>query len=172
MGEYTVSDTVLDRLLEPSLERLAARLGSVAGLAETERRAVHAGAATALLNTVRMRTNRVLLLELNAARITGRLTGADPEARWRDSESQAANPEFWETLGGHYPTLLPRLRRLIGHRCAAAMSLASPLRRGPAAAHDPAPAARGGRAGQPKGASRGVRAGEPGSLGRAGRRSW
>ncbi|MEU8146360.1 type 2 lanthipeptide synthetase LanM family protein [Nonomuraea sp. NPDC048901] len=124
MGEYTVSDTVLDRLLEPSLERLAARLGSVAGLAETERRAVLTGAATALLNTVRMRTNRVLLLELNAARITGRLTGADPEARWRDWESQAANPEFWESLGGHYPTLLPRLRRLIGHRCAAAMSLA------------------------------------------------
>ncbi|GAA3815813.1 type 2 lanthipeptide synthetase LanM family protein [Sphaerisporangium flaviroseum] len=124
MPENTVGDTVLGCLLEPSLDRLAARLGTITGLAATERDAVHDGAATALRNAVRLKTNRVLLLELHAARMTGRLTAPDARARWKEWEAGAADQEFWDSLGEHYPTLLPRLNRVIGNRCEAALSLA------------------------------------------------
>ncbi|WP_063765399.1 type 2 lanthipeptide synthetase LanM family protein [Nonomuraea candida] len=119
-----MNDTVPGHLLEPALVRLAARLGAVPGLAEAEREALHAAAEAALHDTVRRLVGRVLLLELHAARLTGRLTGADPAARWAEWRALTATPAFWTSLGGHYPTLLPRLRRVIGNRCAAALTLA------------------------------------------------
>ncbi|MEV0622621.1 type 2 lanthipeptide synthetase LanM family protein [Nonomuraea sp. NPDC050404] len=119
-----MSDTVPGHLLEPALLRLAARLGSVPGLAEAERDALHTAAETALRDTVSRLIERVLLLELHAARLTGRLTAADPAARWAEWQTQTAAPAFWTSLGRHYPTLLPRLRRVIGNRCAAALTLA------------------------------------------------
>ncbi|HEX4812338.1 MAG TPA: type 2 lanthipeptide synthetase LanM family protein [Nonomuraea sp.] len=124
MSTYTVGDTVPGHLLEPALVRLAARLGAVPGLAEAEREVLYAAADAALRDTVRRLTERVLLLELNAARLTGRLTGADPAARWAEWQAHAATPAFWTSLSDHYPTLLPRLRRVIGNRCAAAATLA------------------------------------------------
>ncbi|MGW0806668.1 type 2 lanthipeptide synthetase LanM family protein [Nonomuraea sp. NPDC002799] len=119
-----MSDTVPGHLLEPALVRLAARLGAVPGLAEVERDALHAAAESALRDTVRRLIDRVLLLELHAARLTGRLTATDPAARWAEWQAQTATSAFWTSLGGHYPTLMPRLRRVIGNRCAAALTLA------------------------------------------------
>ncbi|MCA1657648.1 MAG: DUF4135 domain-containing protein, partial [Actinobacteria bacterium] len=119
-----MTDAVLGRLLEPALDRLAARLGRVGALTAAERDRLHGAAATALYDVVKGLTERVLLVELNAARITGRLTAADPRARWEQWRAEASAPGFWDGLGAHYPTLLPRLHRLIGNRCAAALSLA------------------------------------------------
>ncbi|MCK2218785.1 type 2 lanthipeptide synthetase LanM family protein [Actinomadura sp. ATCC 31491] len=124
MHANAVSDVVLGCLLEPALAGLAAQLDAVDGLTEAERLVLRSAAEASALHAARLRTNRVLLLELNAARISGRLTGADARARWREWEEGAATPEFWDGLAGHYPTLRPRLDRVVGNRCAAALELA------------------------------------------------
>ena len=124
MQQTKVADAVLGGLLEPELARLAARLGAVTGLAATERDIVHTAAATALHAAVQLRTNRVLLLELNAARLSGRLTASDAAGRWREWQEMAADPAYWQSLSAHYPTLLTRLGHMIGNRCAAAADFA------------------------------------------------
>ncbi|GII66142.1 lanthionine synthetase [Sphaerisporangium krabiense] len=117
-------DPSLDHLTAPALRRLSAVLASVPGLTAAEARVIHRGAAEALEETVRRKVNRVLLLELNAARISGRLTGATPEDRWREWKATAATPEFWRSLTPHYPTMRSRLAVIVANRCAAAEELA------------------------------------------------
>jgi len=124
MSEDTIDDSVLSRVLDPGLTRLAAQLGSITALTVAERRTVHAAAAAALRDTVRLRTNRVLILEMHAARIGGKLTATDPRGRWAEWTALASREEFWDGLGTNYPTLLPRLRTLVDNRCAAALSMA------------------------------------------------
>lgn len=117
-------DPVLGGLLEPALTGLAAQLGSIPGLSDAERAAVRESTAAALWETVRRKANRVLLLELNAARVTGQLTAEDPAGRFRQWLERASEPGYWDWLTGHYPTLVPRLRTVIGNRCDAALGLA------------------------------------------------
>ncbi|WP_214416726.1 type 2 lanthipeptide synthetase LanM family protein [Sphaerisporangium fuscum] len=117
-------DPSLDVLTAPALAGLAARLGTVPGLAEAEARVICEGAAEALEETVRRKVNRVLLLELNAARIRGELTAPTPELRWEEWRSRVSTPEFWRSLTPHYPTLPSRLGAIIANRCAAAEELA------------------------------------------------
>lgn len=128
MTEHRAGDGDLDLALEPvvgpALDRLAAALDGVAGLDPPERRAVHLGAAEALRATVRRKVSRVLVLELNAARVGGRLTGPDPESRWAEFVARAARPEFWAALAEHYPTLPDRLRTVVANRCDAALAFA------------------------------------------------
>jgi lantibiotic modifying enzyme len=117
-------DPSVDHLIEPALTTLTDRLGSVTGLTGTERRALYDGAAAALERTIRLKVNRVLLLELNAARIRGELVGKDPHARWQEWKERSAEPEFWPSLAEHYPTMLSRLAMISENRCAAAADLA------------------------------------------------
>src|SRR5262249_54107715 len=104
---------------------LTTGLRRVAGLTQAEAKAVHDGAAAALLETVRRKVTRTLVLELNAARVTGRLTGADPASRWAEFLELAARREFWDSLTEHYPTLLTRVDVIVANRCAAALELAT-----------------------------------------------
>ncbi|MEU9886294.1 type 2 lanthipeptide synthetase LanM family protein [Sphaerisporangium sp. NPDC051011] len=117
-------DPPLEALTAPALDRLSATLRSVPGLTEAEAGVIRRGAADALEETVRLKVNRVLLLELNAARISGRLTAATPPLRWREWKAMAASPEFWPSLTPHYPTMASRLGTIIANRCAAAGELA------------------------------------------------
>jgi type 2 lantibiotic biosynthesis protein LanM len=112
-------------LTEPALAGLAAQLRLVPGLANTEAEAVIEATRTVLTEAALRRTSRVLLLELNAARITGRLRAPDPAGRWREWLAGTTSLRFWESLSGPYPTLLPRLRTLLANRCAAALTLAA-----------------------------------------------
>lgn len=114
-------------LVEPAVGQLAARLKEVRGLGDAERAAVCSGAASALYQAVHAKVSRILLVELNAARVEGRLTAADPAGRWAQFRRDSARPRFWDSLAGHYPTLLPRVRALAGHRCAAALAMARRL---------------------------------------------
>ncbi|RCG27099.1 type 2 lantipeptide synthetase LanM [Sphaerisporangium album] len=114
----------MDVLTAPSLDALSAALASVPGLAEAEAGVIRKGAAEALEETVRRKVTRVLLLELNAARISGRLTEETPQLRWREWKASAETPEFWSSLTAHYPTMLSRLGTIIAGRCAAAVELA------------------------------------------------
>jgi type 2 lantibiotic biosynthesis protein LanM len=120
-GEF---DPPLDPLIGPALTDLGARLRALTGLAPAERSAVLAGAALSVEEEVRRKITRLLVLEVNAARLSGRLTAADPAARWREWQQSMAQPASWNDLAVLYPGMMPRLTTIIGNRCAAAFRLA------------------------------------------------
>jgi type 2 lantibiotic biosynthesis protein LanM len=119
-----VFSPALGCLIEPALAGLAAQLRSGTGLAAAEREAIRDGVHTALLEAVHRKVGRLLVLELNAARVTGELAGPDESARWQDFLARAAGREFWDSLTTHYPSLLARLDTVVANRCAAALALA------------------------------------------------
>ncbi len=119
--DFTAS---LGCLLDPALAGLAAQLRAVRGLGGDEQVAVREGAAVALVDSVHRKVSRVLLLELNAARVTGQLGADDPRQRWDEFLALSATPGFWASLDEHYPTLRRRLDTVIRNRCAAALALA------------------------------------------------
>jgi type 2 lantibiotic biosynthesis protein LanM len=123
-GEVLEFRRSLTCLADPALERLAVRLKLVPELGDTERAALCDGAASSLYQALHGKVSRILLLELNAARLAGRLTAGDAAGRWAEFIEASARPRFWESLAGHYPTLLPRAHTLVDRRCAAALTLA------------------------------------------------
>jgi type 2 lantibiotic biosynthesis protein LanM len=123
-GDFT---PCLRCLAEPPLDRLSQQLRSVPGLAGPEQAAIRAGTAEALYQLAHRKVSRVLLVELNAARIAGRLTAGDPAARWAEFQQMASSVHYWESLTRHYPPLLARLNTALSRRCAAALTLAQRL---------------------------------------------
>ena len=111
-------------LAAPVSAGLAARLAAVEALGGPERAAIAEAAERAILETVHRKVSRVLLLELNAARLTGRLTAEDPAARWDEFLAMADNAEFWHSLSSRYPTLQQRLDAVMQRRADAAWTLA------------------------------------------------
>lgn len=109
-------DRTLDWLIGPALDRLARCAAEVADLGAAEAGAVLDAARGALLDTVRRKVVRVIVLELNAARVTGRLVAADPAGRWAEFLDRAAEPNFWHDLTRHYPHLVTRLRAVVANR--------------------------------------------------------
>lgn len=124
----TVGDRQFDRtvsaLLAPPLLRLREGLGRVRGLGGRERDAIVDGAAAALCEVVLRKVTRVLVLELNAARLTGVLTAEDGAARWDQFVELSCLPGYWDSLAAHYPSLLPRLRALVDNRVSASLEFA------------------------------------------------
>ncbi|WP_436500543.1 type 2 lanthipeptide synthetase LanM family protein [Actinokineospora sp. HUAS TT18] len=112
-------DHTMEWLIGPALDRLASQLAEAADLVAAEAAVILAAARNTLLDTVRRKVNRVLVLELNAARITGKLTAPDPAGRWAEFIGHAADPAFWHGLTEHYPTLVERLHVVVDNRCAA-----------------------------------------------------
>ena len=56
------------------------------------------------------KVSRVLVLELNAARITGALTAADSTGRWTEFVDRTCQPDYWDTLAeyeAHYACYEP-----------------------------------------------------------------
>ncbi|QWP77126.1 type 2 lantipeptide synthetase LanM family protein [Lysobacter sp. K5869] len=118
-------EATLGCLTSSALDDLAAQLRSVAGLGAGEREAVLAATRESLVAALHAKVGRLLLLELNAARVTGRL-GEDgsAEERWERFIELASQRDFWDALSPHYPTLMPRLARIVDHRRAASLSFA------------------------------------------------
>jgi type 2 lantibiotic biosynthesis protein LanM len=117
-------DRMLGRLVGPPLTNLAAQLRSMGTLSGREQQTVTSGARAALREALWQRVDRVLVLELHAARRAGTLTAADSPGRWQEWVASLERQAGWEALAQTYPPLLPRLRQLISNRCAAALSLA------------------------------------------------
>jgi type 2 lantibiotic biosynthesis protein LanM len=111
-------------LIDPALTELAAELARVALLGAEERKAILTGAAASLTDAVRRKVSRLLLLELNAARVSGSLQAQDSAGRWDEFIERSAHPDFWRSLAPHYPTLLPRLEAVINGRTVAAAEFA------------------------------------------------
>ncbi|MEO6503924.1 MAG: type 2 lanthipeptide synthetase LanM family protein [Jatrophihabitantaceae bacterium] len=107
-----------------ALLELAAELDQVALLGAAERQAILTGALASITDALRRKASRLLLLELNAARVTGSLQADDSAGRWAEFLERSAHRSFWESLTAHYPTLLSRLDRVISGRAAAASEFA------------------------------------------------
>ncbi|HWO67622.1 MAG TPA: type 2 lanthipeptide synthetase LanM family protein [Umezawaea sp.] len=122
--EVGALDRTLERLIGPSLDRLADTLAEIVDLDGAEAAVLVGATRAVVLDAVRRKVNRLLVLELNAARVTGRLTAPDPAGRWEEFLRTASEPEFWQGLTEHYPTLLTRLRVVVDNRCSAARALA------------------------------------------------
>lgn len=111
-------------LVSPAIGELAAQLGEVAGLTRAECDVIALAATECLYHVVHPKVSRVLLLELNAARVTGRLAGADARGRWDEFMAVASDRSYWDDLVEHYPSLMGRLDRIVANRVAAVAEFA------------------------------------------------
>jgi type 2 lantibiotic biosynthesis protein LanM len=117
-------DKSLGCLISPALDELATQLFSVAAIHAAERNVVLDATREALFAVLHSKLSRVLVLELNAARVTGRLTGEDPRKRWEQFLELSSQQVFWDDISIHYPSLLPRIAAIVRHRCAASLRFA------------------------------------------------
>ena len=108
----------------PATDRLATRLAQIEGLDAQEADAIGAAARTALEQSLHRKLSRLLVVELNAARVEGRLSGDDGDARWRDFIATASTPAFWDGLSRHYPTLQRRIETVVANHDAAILDFA------------------------------------------------
>ncbi|SFS13755.1 type 2 lantibiotic biosynthesis protein LanM [Dyella sp. OK004] len=83
-------------------------LGEAASIRSAAEEAVH--------NTARLKLNRVLLLELHAAKRAGELTAEDDAGRFAQFVERSLQPEFAEHLDRRYPPLRKRLQRALSQQ--------------------------------------------------------
>ncbi len=117
-------ERMLGRLVEPALADLAAQLRSSTGLSSSERSAVQDATARLLRSVVWRQVSRVVVLELNAARLAGTLTAGDSRARWQEWVDRLSRSGAWDEIAEPYPALLPRLGTIIQNRREAVVALA------------------------------------------------
>ncbi len=118
-------DVSLGCLFSRPIGELATQLASIAGLSPAARERVLAATQTNLVDNLNRKLSRLLVLELNAARVEGRLAGETAEERWDDFLALSSRAEFWDGLSRHYPTLLARVDSFCRNLCAASFVLAS-----------------------------------------------
>jgi len=82
-------------------------------LDDGERDLIGRMADAALHTHARLKLNRVLLLELHAAKLEGLLTANDESARFAQFVELACKPAFVTHLDTRYPVLRPRLYRML-----------------------------------------------------------
>ena len=117
-------DTSLGCFVGPALDEVAIHLGGVAGIHGRERDVILGAAQETLLAVLHAKVSRVLVLELNAARVTGRLTGTNPQERWMQFLDLSSHRCFWDDLSVHYPSLLARIDAIVRNRCASMLCFA------------------------------------------------
>lgn len=99
---------------QPHRDLLAARVTAWSSqLDERERELVCNTADAALHTHARLKLNRVLLLELHAAKLEGLLTAKDEPARFAQFVELACKPAFITHLDTRYPVLRTRLWRML-----------------------------------------------------------
>jgi class II lanthipeptide synthase len=117
-------DRSLGCLVLPALGELATRLSFVEGLSARERDVLTDATRESLYTVLHTKVSRLLVLELNAARETGRLSGENPEQRWQQFLELSSQRTFWDDLVNHYPSLLSRIDAIVQNRCAATLRFA------------------------------------------------
>lgn len=117
-------DKSLGCLISPALDELATQLSLVEGLSARERDVVNDATRESLYTFLHTKVSRLLILELNAARVTGRLSGETSEQRWQQFIELSSRKSFWDGLANHYPSLLPRLDTIVRNRCTATLRFA------------------------------------------------
>ena len=117
-------DRSLGCLVSPSLEDLATQLVLIPELSARERPVIADAARDALYTVLHTKVSRLLVLELNAGRVTGQLRADTSEQRWQEFLELSSQRSFWEALLAHYPSLLSRIDTIVRNRCKAALRLA------------------------------------------------
>jgi type 2 lantibiotic biosynthesis protein LanM len=110
-------DRSLGCLISPALDELATQLSFVHGLSAREREVITAATRDSLYTVLHTKVSRLLVLELNAARVTGRLSGENSEQRWHDFLELSSQQSFWDNLATNYPTLSSRVDAIVRQRC-------------------------------------------------------
>src|SRR5215218_7412204 len=98
-------DSSLGCLVSPPLDELATQLCFVEGLSARERDVITDATRESLYTVLHTKVSRLLVLELNAARVTGRLSGENSEQRWQQFLELSAQRSFWDDLASQYPSL-------------------------------------------------------------------
>lgn len=111
-------------LLAPSIGKLATQLLLIPDLSSREREVILEQTQESLSALLHAKLTRLLLLELNAARVSDRLSGEDGAERWNEFIELSSQRSFWDELTEHYPSLLHRVDRIIHHRCDASLLFA------------------------------------------------
>jgi type 2 lantibiotic biosynthesis protein LanM len=117
-------DRSLGCLVSPALDKLATQLSLVGGLSAPERDVITNATRESLYTVLHTKVSRLLILELNAARVTGRLSGENSEQRWQEFIELSSQRSFWDDLVNYYPTLLSRVNAIVQNRCTATLRFA------------------------------------------------
>src|SRR5215470_2067622 len=112
-------DKPLGCLISPALDELATQLSIVTGLSAREREVITDATRESLYTVLHTKVSRLLVLELNAARITGRLNGENSEQRWHHFLELSSRQSSWNDLASQYPSLLSRVSAIVRNRCMA-----------------------------------------------------
>src|SRR4051812_21465360 len=116
-------DESLGCLVSPALDELATHLSFVK-LSARERYVIIDATRESLYTVLHSKVSRLLVLELNAARVTGRLSGENSEQRWQQFLELSSQQSFWNELANHYPSLLSRVDAIVLRRCTATLRFA------------------------------------------------
>src|SRR6185295_13389515 len=117
-------DRSLGCLISPALDELATQLSFVGGLSARERDVVTNTTRESLYTVLHSKVSRLLVLELNAARVTGRLSGETSEQRWHHFIELSSQQSFWDDLTRHYTSLLWRVDAIVRKRSMASLRFA------------------------------------------------
>ncbi|MEI7037830.1 type 2 lanthipeptide synthetase LanM family protein [Fulvimonas yonginensis] len=145
--------TIIDVLTLDARRSVTDRLLSLPGLGADERSVLVEEAIRALRESAQRKLNRVLLLELHAAKLAGQLTAADEKDKFAQFLDLATCEAFRDGLRRRYPVLEARLGRALAQQGDAVVRLAGRI----ACDRD---ALRGLMGGRPAGALRAVSLGE------------
>jgi len=119
---------IIDHFTAAARAAFDARLAAwSADLDVRESELIREALAQALYENARLKLNRVLLLELHAAKLDGELTAADEAGRFSQFVAKALGNAFAELLQHRYPPLRERLRRALDQQCDAVATLVSRL---------------------------------------------
>jgi len=127
MGDAPSNDTflgIIDHLTADARRSLAERIRAVPGLGDGESAILIRQAHQALRDNAERKLNRVLLLELHAAKLSGQLTAPDEGGKFAQFLELARQDAFKDTLRRRYPVLEERLDRALGHQSEAILTLA------------------------------------------------
>lgn len=127
MGDAPSNDTflgIIDHLTADARRSLAESIRAVPGLGDDESAILIRQAQQALRDNAERKLNRVLLLELHAAKLSGQLTAPDESAKFAQFLELATQHAFKETLRRRYPVLEERLDRALGQQGKAIVALA------------------------------------------------
>jgi len=104
-------------------DAVSVKMAAQPGLSASEIQIVKQVTEKALLDSAERKLNRVLLLELHAAKLSGQLSGSDETRKFEEFLNQAMTSEFVAKLKGRYPALYPRLNRALDQQSQAIVQL-------------------------------------------------
>lgn len=127
MGDAPSNDTflgIIDYLTADARQSLADSICTLPGLGAGESAILAREAQQALRDNAERKLNRILLLELHAAKLSGQLSAADESGKFAQFLQLATQDAFKDTLRRRYPVLEARLQRALGQQSKAIVDLA------------------------------------------------